>query len=129
MKPGDVYALLASRRDALLIDVRESDEYERRHLERAIHLSRGVLEMRIYKYAKDKNVPVVCVCNGGKRSALAADNLQKMGYTNVFIVEGGLNAAFQLLEQQQQQQQQEQQQEVQSEERPNSKTFASVQFE
>lgn len=79
---------------ATLLDVREKDEFSRSHLTGAKHLSRGVLEMRITEVLPDKATPIVCYCAGGNRGALAADTLQKMGYTNVASIAGGL-AAFQ----------------------------------
>lgn len=78
---------------ATLIDVREKEEFTRSHLTGAKHLSRGVLEMRITEVLPDKTTPIVCYCAGGNRGALAADTLQKMGYTNVASIAGGL-AAF-----------------------------------
>ena len=80
------------KQGALLIDVRESDEYAMGHARGAIHLSRGVLELRIEGLVPGPSTPILCYCGGGSRSALAADNLQKMGYTNVASVAGGLKA-------------------------------------
>jgi rhodanese-related sulfurtransferase len=77
---------------ALLIDVRESDEYAMGHVLGAIHLSRGVLELRIERLVPDPSTPILCYCGGGSRSALAADSLQKMGYTNVASMAGGFKA-------------------------------------
>ena len=76
----------------LLIDVREADEFEKEHAAGAKHLSRGVLEMKIEAAAPDLDQPIVCYCGGGKRSALAAENLQRMGYTNVASLIGGFKA-------------------------------------
>ena len=78
--------------DALLIDVRERGEYAQRHAASAEHLSRGVIELEIENHAPDPAAPIVCYCSGGNRSALVADNLQRMGYTNVRVVAGGLRA-------------------------------------
>ena len=77
---------------ALLIDVRERGEYAHRHVAGAGHLSRGVIEMEIERYAPDPATPIVCYCSGGNRSALVADNLQRMGYANVQVIAGGLRA-------------------------------------
>jgi rhodanese-related sulfurtransferase len=77
---------------AVLIDVREREEYEQGHAAGAMHLSKGVLELRIEEAIPDSATPIICYCGGGSRSALAADNLQKMGYTNVASLEGGLKA-------------------------------------
>ena len=77
---------------ALLIDVRETEDFAKEHARDAMHVSRGVLEMRIEGIAPDPATPIVCYCGGGSRSALAADNLQKMGYTNVASMAGGFKA-------------------------------------
>jgi phage shock protein E len=77
---------------AILIDVREREEFAHQHIPGAVHLSCAVLEQQIEKMAPDLNTPMVCYCNGGNRSALAVDNLQKMGYTNVVSLAGGILA-------------------------------------
>jgi rhodanese-related sulfurtransferase len=76
----------------LLIDVREADEFAKGHAPGARHINRGVLELRIEDAAPDLATPIVCYCGGGGRSALAADNLQKMGYTNVASLAGGFKS-------------------------------------
>ena len=73
----------------VLIDTREDHEWEGGHLPGAIHLSKGIIERDIEKTLADRNTPIVCYCGGGFRSALVADNLQKMGYTNVVSLDGG----------------------------------------
>jgi rhodanese-related sulfurtransferase len=73
----------------LLVDTREDSEWSRGHIPGAIHLSRGTIERDIEKTVPDKNTPIVLYCGGGFRSALAADNLQKMGYRNVISMDGG----------------------------------------
>jgi len=75
-----------------LVDTREDSEWARGHIPGAIHLSKGVIERDIEKTIPDKNAPIVLYCGGGFRSALAADNLQKMGYTNVISMDGGWRA-------------------------------------
>jgi len=75
-----------------LVDTREYSEWARGHIPGAIHLSKGVIERDIEKTVPDKNAPIVLYCGGGFRSALAADNLQKMGYTNVISMDGGWRA-------------------------------------
>ena len=77
---------------AVLIDVRETDEFENGHAKGAIHLSKGVVELGIEETVPNVSTPVICYCGGGSRSALAADNLQKMGYTNVASMAGGFRA-------------------------------------
>jgi rhodanese-related sulfurtransferase len=75
-----------------LVDVREESEWARGRLPRALHLSKGVIERDIEKAIPDRSAPIVLYCGGGFRSALAADNLQKMGYTNVISMDGGWRA-------------------------------------
>ena len=72
-----------------LVDTREESEWARGHLPKAIHLSKGIIERDIEQKIPDKSAPIVLYCGGGFRSALAADNLQKMGYTNVESMDGG----------------------------------------
>ncbi|MCI0381171.1 MAG: sulfurtransferase [Gemmataceae bacterium] len=74
----------------VLIDVREESEFARDHLPGAVHLGRGVLERDIEARVPDTAAPLVLYCGGGYRSALAADNLQKMGYINVMSMDGGI---------------------------------------
>lgn len=74
------------------IDVREDHEWQQDHAAGAEHLGRGVIERDIEKVAPDKEAEIVLYCGGGFRSALAADNLQKMGYTNVLSMAGGIRA-------------------------------------
>ena len=74
----------------LLIDVREESEYAKDHLPNAIHLGKGIIERDIEERVPELNTPLVLYCGGGYRSALAADNLQKMGYTNVLSMDGGI---------------------------------------
>ena len=75
-----------------LVDVREESEWARGRLPGAVHLSKGVIERDIEKAIPDKSRPIVLYCGGGFRSALAADNLQKMGYTSVISMDGGWRA-------------------------------------
>jgi rhodanese-related sulfurtransferase len=72
-----------------LIDVREDSEWAKGHLPGAIHLCKGIIERDIENAVPGKATPIVLYCGGGFRSALAADNLQKMGYVNVFSMDGG----------------------------------------
>ncbi|MFO0928111.1 MAG: rhodanese-like domain-containing protein [Gemmataceae bacterium] len=73
-----------------VIDVREESEYARDHLPGAIHLGKGILERDVEAKFPDPAVELILYCGGGFRSALAADNLQKMGYTNVISMDGGI---------------------------------------
>ena len=77
---------------AVLIDVRESDEFAKGHVRGATPLSKGIVELRIEETVPDINKEVILYCGGGSRSALAADNLQTMGYTNVASMAGGFKA-------------------------------------
>ena len=86
----DVKAKLDRREQFLLVDVREESEYAQDHLPGAIHLGKGVIERDIEERVPKLDSPVVLYCGGGYRSALAADNLQKMGYTNVLSMDGGI---------------------------------------
>src|SRR6478672_1556700 len=74
----------------MLVDVREESEFAKDHLPGAIHLGKGVIERDIEARVPDLNTPLVLYCGGGFRSALAADNLQKMGYSNVISMDGGV---------------------------------------
>lgn len=78
--------------DAALIDVREDNEFAAGHAAGAVHLGRGVIERDIIGKFPDKNKELILYCGGGYRSALAADNLQKMGYQNVLSMAGGWTA-------------------------------------
>ena len=73
-----------------LVDVREESEFAKDHLPGAIHLGKGVIERDIEARVPDLNAEMILYCGGGFRSALAADNLQKMGYTNVISMDGGI---------------------------------------
>lgn len=86
----DVKAKLDRGEKFLLIDVREESEYEADHLPGAVHLGKGVIERDVEARVPEHNTPIVLYCGGGFRSALAADNLQKMGYTNVLSMDGGV---------------------------------------
>jgi rhodanese-related sulfurtransferase len=75
-----------------LIDVREDHEWELAHAAGAIHLSKGIIERDIETAFPDRDTKLVLYCGGGYRSALATDNLQRMGYTNVISLDGGWRA-------------------------------------
>jgi rhodanese-related sulfurtransferase len=74
----------------LILDVREESEYAKDHLPGAVHMGKGVIERDIEMRVPDLNTEMILYCGGGFRSALAADNLQKMGYTNVISMDGGI---------------------------------------
>ena len=86
----DVQAKLARGDTFTFIDVREDHEWSAGHISHAIHLGRGIIERDIAATVADKNSEIVLYCGGGFRSALSAYNLQKMGYTNVASMDGGI---------------------------------------
>lgn len=73
----------------LLVDVREDNEWANGHLPSAVHMGRGIIERDIETAVPDTGTKMILYCGGGFRSALVADNLQKMGYTNVESMDGG----------------------------------------
>ena len=83
---------LNANANAKLIDVREDNEWDAAHAAGAIHLGKGIIERDIEATAPDKSTELVLYCGGGYRSALAADVLQRMGYTNVWSMAGGWKA-------------------------------------
>lgn len=87
---SDVKALIdQGNLNVTLIDVRDKEEYQKGCIPGAIHLSRGMLEVKIVQMIPNKATEIVLYCGGGNRSALAADNLKKMGYTNVISMNDG----------------------------------------
>jgi rhodanese-related sulfurtransferase len=88
----EVRERLARHDDIVLIDTREEHEWNEAHAVGAIFLSKGIIEREIERVVPDKSKEIVLYCGGGYRSALAADNLQKMGYTRVFSMRGGWRA-------------------------------------
>src|SRR4029453_18094588 len=82
ISPQDAAAKLSSG-DAVIVDVREKDEWDEGHIHDAIHISRGIIELDVEEKVPDTNAMIICHCGGGGRSALAAESLQKMGYKNV----------------------------------------------
>jgi rhodanese-related sulfurtransferase len=86
----EVKAKLDRKEKFLLIDVREESEYAADHLPGAVHLGKGIIERDVENRVPDRETPMVLYCGGGLRSALAADNLQKMGYTRVLSMDGGI---------------------------------------
>ena len=89
---GDVKKRREAGEKFLLVDVREESEWANGHVTDAIHLSKGIIERDIEKLIPDANARVILYCGGGYRSALAADNIQKMGYSNVESMDGGFAA-------------------------------------
>ena len=75
--------------DFYLVDIREESEWDRGHITNAIYIGKGVIERDIEKKIDNTDAEIILYCGGGFRSALAADNLQKMGYSNVSSMDGG----------------------------------------
>lgn len=90
--PDEVQQKLDKGEDFVLLDVREKDEWRRSHISGAQYLGKGVIERDIDNEIPDVDKEVVLYCGGGYRSALAADNLQKMGYKNVKSLQGGFRS-------------------------------------
>ena len=88
----EVRKMLARGDRFVLIDVREEREFENGRLPGAVHLSKGLIERDIEAWLPDHDTPIVLYCGGGYRSALSADNIQKMGYTDVKSMDGGWRA-------------------------------------
>ncbi len=84
--------MLTKGEDHILVDVREESEWSAGHVMGAMHLSKGVIERDIETKIPEKDTPLVLYCGGGFRSALVADNLQKMGYTHAISLDGGWRA-------------------------------------
>ncbi len=91
ISPADAAAKSQSG-EAVIVDVREKDEWDEEHIPNATHLSRGTIELDIEEKVPDLNALIVCHCGGGGRSALAAESLQNMGYKNVRSMAGGFKA-------------------------------------
>lgn len=88
----EVKAKLDKEENFYFIDVREDHEWQQGHASQAEHLGRGILERDVENKIPDLSAEVVLYCGGGFRSALAADNMQKMGYKNVYSMAGGFRA-------------------------------------
>ena len=84
--------MVAAKDPHILVDTREESEWNAGHVKGALHLSKGVIERDIETKIPDKSAKLVLYCGGGFRSALAADNLQKMGYQDAISLDGGWRA-------------------------------------
>ncbi len=91
ISPQDAVAKSKSG-EAIIIDVREKDEWDEEHIPGAMHMSRGTIELDVEDKIPDLNQMIITHCGGGGRSALAAESLQKMGYKNVRSMAGGFKA-------------------------------------
>src|SRR5947209_19664895 len=92
ISPTDAAVKAKSSNDAVIVDVREKDEFDEGHIPDAVQMGRGTIEMEIEEKFPDRNTTIICHCGGGGRSALAAESLQKMGYKNVRSMAGGFKA-------------------------------------
>ena len=93
--PDSVQKLIAA--GAILLDVRETEEFEDSHLTGARHIPRALLAQNIHALVPDPATPIICYCAGGNRGALAADTLQDLGYGRVVSIQGGIQAALPVL--------------------------------
>jgi len=84
--------MVAGSEPHILVDTREESEFAAGHVKGALHLSKGIIERDIETKVPDKSAKLVLYCGGGFRSALVADNLQQMGYTNAISLDGGWRA-------------------------------------
>jgi rhodanese-related sulfurtransferase len=91
ISPTDAAAKLQNH-EAVIVDVREKEEWDEEHIPHALHVSRGIIELEIEEKVPDLNKTIITHCGGGGRSALAAESLQKMGYKNVRSMAGGFKA-------------------------------------
>ena len=91
VSPQDAAAKLKSG-EAVIVDVRDKDEWDEGHIPSATHMSRGTIELDIEEKVPDPNAMIICHCGGGGRGALATESLQKMGYKNVRNMAGGFKA-------------------------------------
>ena len=87
--PEEVKSRLDRGEKFLLVDTREDNEWEKGHIAGAIHLGKGIIERDIESWVPNCETEIILYCGGGFRSALSADNLQKMGYANVVSMDGG----------------------------------------
>ncbi|HEY4257069.1 MAG TPA: rhodanese-like domain-containing protein [Candidatus Udaeobacter sp.] len=91
ISPQDAAARLKSG-EAMIVDVRDKDDWDEGHIPSALHMSRGTIELDIEEKVPDPNAMIICHCGGGGRGALATESLQKMGYKNVRNMAGGFKA-------------------------------------
>jgi rhodanese-related sulfurtransferase len=85
-----VQARLKGGEKLVLVDVREDDEWRSGHIPGAIHLGKGIIERDIEEEIPDHSAEIILYCGGGFRSAIAAESLQQMGYTNILSMDGGM---------------------------------------
>lgn len=85
----EVMEMQKNNEEFTLIDIREDNEWEKGHIKGAIHVGKGILERDLHLHIPSHDTKIVLYCGGGFRSALAAESLQKMGYSNVISMDGG----------------------------------------
>ena len=85
----DVKDMFNKNEDFILVDIREESEFHKGNIKNSIHIGKGILERDIHLFVDDHDKKIILYCGGGFRSVLSADNLQKMGYSNVFSMNGG----------------------------------------
>jgi rhodanese-related sulfurtransferase len=90
VSPEQANALV--REGAIMLDVREAEEFGRGHIEGATQLSNNVLAQRVSEVIPDKGATIICYCSSGNRGAVAADTLQQLGYENAVSLDGGLKS-------------------------------------
>ena len=86
----DTKKLLDGKNNFCLIDIREESEWKEKRIPSAIYIGKGILEREIEAIVPNVEMKIILYCSGGYRSALSAENLQRMGYSNVFSMEGGI---------------------------------------
>jgi rhodanese-related sulfurtransferase len=91
ISPQDAAAKLKSG-EAVIVDVRDKDEWDEGHIPGAMHMSRGMVELDVEEKVPDTDAMIICHCGGGGRGALAIESLQKMGYKNARNMSGGFKA-------------------------------------
>lgn len=89
---SELKTLINDKKLPIIVDVREESEWDAGNIPNAMHLSKGIIERDIERVIPDKSAQIILYCGGGYRSALAADNIQKMGYSNVYSLDGGFRA-------------------------------------
>ncbi|MBK9334554.1 MAG: rhodanese-like domain-containing protein [Ignavibacteria bacterium] len=85
----DVMEMKKNNEEFILVDIREDNEFEKGRIKDAIHVGKGIIERDIHLHVDEHDRKIILYCGGGYRSAIAAESLQKMGYTNVISMDGG----------------------------------------
>ncbi|MBK8984304.1 MAG: rhodanese-like domain-containing protein [Ignavibacteria bacterium] len=85
----DVMEMKKNNEEFILVDIREDNEFEKGRIKEAVHIGKGIIERDIHLHADDHDKKIILYCGGGYRSVIAAESLQKMGYTNVISMDGG----------------------------------------